>query len=198
MQLPATIAQLEELDAGTAGRLLPPQPGDPRAHAQLAQRALHRLDLAHVVVALQAVAAGLPQLAEARLHPRDADLRAEHLQVQAEALANARAAVPEVVNSQSSTLLFITTAHIFARFISIWIPSIVVPFKPRLSRGTLKMLVWGGLRGGVSIALALSVNEPEYKELILEMTYFVVVFSIFVQGLTIGKVSQRVLKPGEH
>lgn len=87
---------------------------------------------------------------------------------------------------------------LFARFISIWIPSIVVPFKPRLSKGTLKMLVWGGLRGGVSIALALSVNEPEYKELILEMTYFVVVFSIFVQGLTIGKVSQRVLKPGEH
>lgn len=87
---------------------------------------------------------------------------------------------------------------LFARFISIWIPSIVVPFNPRLSRGTLKMLVWGGLRGGVSIALALSVNEPEYKELILEMTYFVVVFSIFVQGLTIGKVSQRVLKPGEH
>lgn len=87
---------------------------------------------------------------------------------------------------------------LFARFISIWIPSIVVPFNPRLSKGTLKMLVWGGLRGGVSIALALSVNEPEYKELILEMTYFVVVFSIFVQGLTVGKVSQRVLKPGEH
>jgi CPA1 family monovalent cation:H+ antiporter len=60
------------------------------------------------------------------------------------------------------------------------------------------MLVWGGLRGGVSIALALSVSNPEYKELILEMTYFVVVFSIFVQGLTVGKVSQRVLKPGEN
>lgn len=84
---------------------------------------------------------------------------------------------------------------LFARFISIWIPSILVPFKPRLTRGTLTMLVWGGLRGGVSIALVLSVTNPLYKELMLEMTYFVVIFSIFVQGLTVGAVSTRVLKP---
>lgn len=87
---------------------------------------------------------------------------------------------------------------LFARFISIWIPSLIVPFKPKLSKGTLTMLVWGGLRGGVSIALVLSVNNPEYKELLLEMTYFVVVFSIFVQGLTVGKVSQKVFKPEQH
>jgi CPA1 family monovalent cation:H+ antiporter len=55
------------------------------------------------------------------------------------------------------------------------------------------MLVWGGLRGGVSIALVLSINASDYKELLLEMTYFVVVFSIIVQGLTVGKVSERVL-----
>jgi monovalent cation:H+ antiporter, CPA1 family len=83
---------------------------------------------------------------------------------------------------------------LFARFISIWIPSMVVPFKPRLSKGSITMLVWGGLRGGVSIALVLSVTDTTYKELLLEMTYFVVVFSIFVQGLSIGKVSNRVLK----
>lgn len=82
---------------------------------------------------------------------------------------------------------------LFARFISIWIPSLIVPFKPRLSRGSLTMLVWGGLRGGVSIALVLSIKHGAYKELLLEMTYFVVVFSIFVQGLTVGKVSSRVL-----
>jgi len=81
---------------------------------------------------------------------------------------------------------------LFARFISIWVPSIVVPFKPKLNRGTITMLVWGGLRGGVSIALAISVTDPQYKELFLEMTYFVVVFSIFVQGLTVGKVSKRI------
>lgn len=81
---------------------------------------------------------------------------------------------------------------LFARFISIWVPSLVVPFKPKLNRGTITMLVWGGLRGGVSIALAISVTDPKYKELFLEMTYFVVVFSIFVQGLTVGKVSKRI------
>ena len=83
---------------------------------------------------------------------------------------------------------------LFARFVSIWIPSLIVPFKPKLSRGSLTMLVWGGLRGGVSIALVLSINASDYKELLLEMTYFVVVFSIIVQGLTVGKVSERVLK----
>jgi monovalent cation:H+ antiporter, CPA1 family len=96
-----------------------------------------------------------------------------------------------------STYWLISVAAIFivlfARFISIWIPSIIVPFNPKLSRGSLTMLVWGGLRGGVSIALVLSVTHGAYKELLLEMTYFVVVFSIVVQGLTVGKVSGKVL-----
>ncbi|MGV3589235.1 MAG: cation:proton antiporter [Adhaeribacter sp.] len=83
---------------------------------------------------------------------------------------------------------------LFARFISIWVPSLIVPFKPKLSRGSLTMLVWGGLRGGVSIALVISIPKGAYNELLLEMTYFVVVFSIVVQGLTVGKVSNRVLQ----
>ena len=86
---------------------------------------------------------------------------------------------------------------LFARFISIWIPSLIVPFKPKLSRGSLTMLVWGGLRGGVSIALVLSINSSGYKELLLEMTYFVVVFSIIVQGLSVGKVSNKVLRQAQ-
>jgi len=83
---------------------------------------------------------------------------------------------------------------LFARFVSIWGPAYLVPLNPRLSRGSLIMLVWGGLRGGISIALVLSINSPAYKELLLEMTYFVVVFSIVVQGLTVGRVSGRVLQ----
>ncbi len=82
---------------------------------------------------------------------------------------------------------------LFARFISIWIPALIVPFQPKLSRGSLTMLVWGGLRGGVSIALVISISHGLYKELLLEMTYFVVVFSIVIQGLTVGKVSSKVL-----
>jgi len=81
---------------------------------------------------------------------------------------------------------------LFARFVSIWIPMLIVPFKPKLSKGSLIMLVWGGLRGGVSIALVLSVTDPDYKELLLEMTYFVVVFSIVIQGLTVGKLSNKI------
>jgi CPA1 family monovalent cation:H+ antiporter len=89
----------------------------------------------------------------------------------------------------------ISTVTIFivllARLLSIWLPSLFIPFKERFSRGTLAVLVWGGLRGGVSIALALSVGSGIYKEMLLEMTYFVVVFSVIVQGLTVGKLSKR-------
>ena len=82
---------------------------------------------------------------------------------------------------------------LFARLLSIWIPSLLVPFKNKFTRGTLIMLVWGGLRGGISIALVLSMNNGAYKNLLLEVTYFVVVFSIVVQGLTVGRVADKVL-----
>ena len=50
-------------------------------------------------------------------------------------------------------------------------------------------MVWGGIRGGVSIALAMSIPKSEYSTIILSITYCVVVFSIIVQGLSIGKVA---------
>jgi CPA1 family monovalent cation:H+ antiporter len=80
---------------------------------------------------------------------------------------------------------------LMARFFSIWIPTKVIPFKNKFSTATVKLLVWGGLRGGVSIALALSVDPGPYKNFILAITYIVVVFSILVQGLTIGKVAKK-------
>ena len=61
--------------------------------------------------------------------------------------------------------------------------------KNRFSPQTIKVLVWGGIRGGVSIALALSIPKNEYSDVIISITYCVVVFSIVVQGLTIGKVA---------
>ena len=81
---------------------------------------------------------------------------------------------------------------LFARFISIKIPTMIIPFKEKFSKGTIAVLVWGGLRGGVSIALALSVPESDYKETIIAVTYVVVVFSILVQGLTVGKVAKDI------
>ncbi|RYY30811.1 MAG: sodium:proton antiporter, partial [Sphingobacteriaceae bacterium] len=82
---------------------------------------------------------------------------------------------------------------LFSRFISIWLPTKFISFREKFTNGTIKVLVWGGLRGGVSIALALSINDGPYKKIIIAITYFVVVFSIVVQGLTIGKLANRVL-----
>lgn len=82
---------------------------------------------------------------------------------------------------------------LLARFISIWLPTKFIPFKEKFSKGTIKILVWGGLRGGVSIALALSIDDGPHKKVILAVTYFVVVFSIIVQGLTVGKVANKIL-----
>lgn len=81
---------------------------------------------------------------------------------------------------------------LFARYISIKVPTILIPFKEKFSRGTMIILVWGGLRGGVSIALALSLPQSPYKDVIIAATYFVVVFSIIVQGLSIGKLAKRI------
>ncbi len=78
---------------------------------------------------------------------------------------------------------------LIARAISIWLPTKIIPFKNKFTPHTLKVLVWGGIRGGVSIALALSIANSTEKEFIVSITYFVVVFSIIVQGLTIGKVA---------
>ena len=54
--------------------------------------------------------------------------------------------------------------------------------------GLTKLLTWGGLRGGLSLALAVSLPESPWKPLILNMTFAAVVFSIVVQGLTIGRM----------
>ena len=50
------------------------------------------------------------------------------------------------------------------------------------------MLTWGGLRGGISVAMALSIPPNDSRSLVLTLTYFVVVFSILVQSLTVGRV----------
>lgn len=81
---------------------------------------------------------------------------------------------------------------LFARYTSIKIPTMIIPFKEKFSKGTIIILVWGGLRGAVSIALALSIPEGPYKKIIIAATYFVVVFSILIQGLSIGKLANKI------
>lgn len=100
--------------------------------------------------------------------------------------------IPDIIDHWTLGLASIFVV-LFARLLSIWIPALIVPFKNRFTRGTLAVLVWGGLRGGVSIALVLSMDMGPSKDLLLEITYFVVVFSIVCQGLTVGKLARKVL-----
>ncbi len=65
------------------------------------------------------------------------------------------------------------------------------PFR-RFSPGAVRILTWGGLRGGISVALALSLPVGPQRDVILVMTYITVVFSIIVQGLSLGKVVKRI------
>ncbi len=82
-----------------------------------------------------------------------------------------------------------------ARFASTIIPVTLLRRQYDFVRGTVIILVWGGLRGGISIALALSLPETPFKAALLAATYAVVIFTIVVQGLTLGKVATRSLRP---
>lgn len=85
---------------------------------------------------------------------------------------------------------------LIARTLAIFLPASTILRKNTFTQGSLITMVWGGIRGGVSIALVMSIpnSAGEIKEILLEVTYIVVLFSIVVQGLTVGKVAKKVLK----
>ncbi len=74
------------------------------------------------------------------------------------------------------------------RFVAVSIPVKLLSFRRSFSPNVIKILTWGGLRGGISVALVLSLPEGPLRESLLIITYCVVLFSIIVQGLTIGKL----------
>lgn len=82
---------------------------------------------------------------------------------------------------------------LLSRTLIVYLPQILLPGRTGFSHNESKILVWGGLRGGLSLALVLSLPESEAKHLLLVITYSCVVFSILVQGLTIGKLARRIL-----
>jgi len=90
----------------------------------------------------------------------------------------------------AASLLMILVVLV-ARFVSVLIPVTALrPFR-LFARGTIRIMTWGGLRGGISIALALSLPPGTERGVIVVITYVIVAFSILVQGLTIGPLVRR-------
>ncbi|MEC8658898.1 MAG: sodium:proton antiporter [Verrucomicrobiota bacterium] len=71
------------------------------------------------------------------------------------------------------------------RMLAVSLPAILLRKRANFSKGTIKALTWGGLRGGISLALALSIPKGAERDVLLTATYIVVIFSIAVQGLTL-------------
>ncbi len=78
------------------------------------------------------------------------------------------------------------------RLVGVAVPiALLSPFRG-YSKGVVPIMTWGGLKGGISVALALSLPASEWKPEILTATYLVVLFSIIVQGLTVASLARRV------
>jgi CPA1 family monovalent cation:H+ antiporter len=80
---------------------------------------------------------------------------------------------------------------LLARWISVFIPVSLLRYKIKFEKNAVTILTWGGLRGGLSVAMALSLGTNMYRDEFVLITYIIVVFSILVQGLTIGKLAKR-------
>ncbi|MFT5512176.1 MAG: CPA1 family monovalent cation:H+ antiporter [Bacteroidia bacterium] len=89
--------------------------------------------------------------------------------------------------------LFAILIVLAARFISVYASYSFLKHKEQKPIQTVKILTWGGLRGGISIALALSLGVYAQSEAIIFITYIVVLFSIIIQGLSIKSVVKKVL-----
>lgn len=86
---------------------------------------------------------------------------------------------------------------LLSRYMSLWLPIKFFARKLKFDPHTNLIMTWGGLRGGISIALALSLSHEMHRELFLVMTYVIVVFSIIGQGLTVGPIIKRLAREAE-
>ena len=80
-----------------------------------------------------------------------------------------------------------------ARLISVALPMAALSLRQSFTKGALWVLTWGGLKGGISVALALSLPASPVREALLTACYAVVIFSVIVQGVTIGPLIKRVV-----
>jgi CPA1 family monovalent cation:H+ antiporter len=80
-----------------------------------------------------------------------------------------------------------------ARLLSAGLPVAVLGNRSGLPKGAWQVLTWGGLRGGISVALALALPAGPERDTLVTMTYLVVVFSVLVQGLSVGKLVRKLV-----
>ena len=80
-----------------------------------------------------------------------------------------------------------------ARLVSVAVPLLAAPRLRPVRKAAIVIMTWGGLRGGISIALALSLPDLPGRETLVSTTYAIVIFSILVQALTLRRVAARVL-----
>ena len=85
---------------------------------------------------------------------------------------------------------------LLGRFTGVGVPISVMRSFRSFERGTIRVLTWGGLRGGISVALALSLPDVPVKDLFVTATYSVVVFSVIVQGLTVSPLFEVLVEEG--
>lgn len=83
---------------------------------------------------------------------------------------------------------------LISRAIVVFVPHLLVPRLLNITGMEAKILTWGGLRGGLSLALVLSLPDSKFKPQLLVFCYCCVFFSILVQGLTIGKLTEKSVK----
>jgi CPA1 family monovalent cation:H+ antiporter len=86
-------------------------------------------------------------------------------------------------------------AILFARWVSVGLPLSVIRCWREFTPGTVRIMTWGGLRGGISVALALSLPASREREIVLVVTYIIVVFSILVQGLSLKRLVRALVPP---
>ena len=87
--------------------------------------------------------------------------------------------------------LMIIPLVLLVRLVSVGIPFGLIGQRMPFHKNAVKTLTWGGLRGGIAVALALSIPQGPQRGIIVFITYMVVVFSIIVQGLTIKKLLRK-------
>ena len=96
-------------------------------------------------------------------------------------------------NPLLTTGLLVILLTLLSRLLTVGVPIAVLGKRFRLPEGAWGVMTWGGLRGGISVALALSLPSGAARDIVVSLTYLVVVFSILIQGMSIGKLVKRVI-----